>query len=452
MKRLLTLTSMCLVVLATAAFVVFPVPTSIVAVSGNKQVMISWKAVPAATWYRVVRGTVPGVYTTSFRATTTTYTDTTVTNGIAYYYVVAAFGPTGSSGISAAVSATPTAPVIVNPLAQRTLVVVNARYPDSQVVADYYRLKRDIPAENVCTIDTDDGDGFYMPGGLAAYRSALQLPIQACLTRIGVSKILYIVFSARTPFKVYGQMGSSTDSLIAYIWFDPIEGVKYPNPYFDVAQPLGEYRDTHVYWEPYYSVWRLDARTTDKAKNLVDLALAGEQRLTGQGCFDRRYDTPNPVNSGFDQGEYDIQHAESIVRGLGYQTTYDLNLVEIGTPPAPLRCDNVAFFWGWYSYGEYHDVFTFARGAIGLHLDSASLWSPRNPDTSWGGGAIEHGITITSGAMGEPYLTGLPHGTRFFSNLATGHNVGDAMLAATEFLQWRIINVGDPLYRPNLRP
>ena len=58
------------------------------------------------------------------------------------------------------------------------------------------------------------------------------------------------------------------------------------------------------------------------------------------------------------------------------------------------------------------------------------------------------GITITSGAVGEPYLEGLPHPDQVFLYLFEGANVGDAFLRSTRWLKWMIVNIGDPLYRP----
>ena len=58
------------------------------------------------------------------------------------------------------------------------------------------------------------------------------------------------------------------------------------------------------------------------------------------------------------------------------------------------------------------------------------------------------GITITGGAVGEPYLEGLTHPDQVFLDLFLGANVGDALLRSTHLLKWMIVNIGDPLYRP----
>jgi hypothetical protein len=55
---------------------------------------------------------------------------------------------------------------------------------------------------------------------------------------------------------------------------------------------------------------------------------------------------------------------------------------------------------------------------------------------------------LTSGAVAEPYLTGLPHPAGVCRNVFEGANVGDAFLRNTAKLKWQIINIEDPLYTP----
>ena len=64
------------------------------------------------------------------------------------------------------------------------------------------------------------------------------------------------------------------------------------------------------------------------------------------------------------------------------------------------------------------------------------------------GGALQRGITVTSGSVTEPFLEGLVHPDQIFLYLFNGANVGDAVLRGTRWIKWMILNVGDPLYRP----
>jgi hypothetical protein len=130
----------------------------------------------------------------------------------------------------------------------------------------------------------------------------------------------------------------------------------------------------------------------------------------------------------------------------GFSVIEDSNFAEFGTPPAP-TCPNAALYAGWYSLNHYNNAFTWNTGAIGFHLDSASALNPRG-GPNWSANAILNGITVTSGAVNEPFLPGLvrPGGT--LRDLLQGAYVGDAFLRNTRWLKWMIVNLGDPLYRP----
>jgi fibronectin type 3 domain-containing protein len=86
-------------------------PTSLTAITGNAQVALNWSASSGATSYNVKRSTTSGgPYTTVSSPTVTNYTNTGLTNGTKYYYVVSAVGAAGESVNSAQVNATPAAP------------------------------------------------------------------------------------------------------------------------------------------------------------------------------------------------------------------------------------------------------------------------------------------------------------------------------------------------------
>ncbi|HZJ54372.1 MAG TPA: fibronectin type III domain-containing protein [Myxococcaceae bacterium] len=87
-------------------------PTGLTATPGNTQVSLSWTASSGATSYNVKRATVSGgPYTTVGNTGATSFTNTGLTNGTTYFYVVTALNASGESGNSTQVSATPQAPV-----------------------------------------------------------------------------------------------------------------------------------------------------------------------------------------------------------------------------------------------------------------------------------------------------------------------------------------------------
>jgi endo-1,4-beta-xylanase len=87
-----------------------PAPTGLAATAGAAQVQLIWNPVTGATGYNVKRATTSGgPYTTIATVTGTSFTDTGVTNGTTYFYVVSAFNANGESANSGQVSATPLA-------------------------------------------------------------------------------------------------------------------------------------------------------------------------------------------------------------------------------------------------------------------------------------------------------------------------------------------------------
>ncbi|HUA16148.1 MAG TPA: glycoside hydrolase family 44 protein [Verrucomicrobiae bacterium] len=110
---------------ATPELAVPAAPTNLTATPGNQQVSLSWSASTNAASYNVLRSTTNGSgYTKISSPTATSYTDTGLTNGTTYYYVVTATNSSGTSGNSNQASATPTGSsstiaVTVNVLANR---------------------------------------------------------------------------------------------------------------------------------------------------------------------------------------------------------------------------------------------------------------------------------------------------------------------------------------------
>lgn len=84
-------------------------PAGLTATAGNAKVELSWTASSGATSYNVKRATTSGgPYTTvAAGVAATSYTNTGLTNGTTYYYVVSAVNSAGESANSAQVAATP---------------------------------------------------------------------------------------------------------------------------------------------------------------------------------------------------------------------------------------------------------------------------------------------------------------------------------------------------------
>lgn len=92
-----------------------PVPTGLTAASGNNSlVTLGWNASTGATAYNVKRSSsVNGYYATIATVTGLAFTNTGLTNGLEYFYKVAAIGTNGPSANSSSVGATPSGPSLI---------------------------------------------------------------------------------------------------------------------------------------------------------------------------------------------------------------------------------------------------------------------------------------------------------------------------------------------------
>jgi glycosyl hydrolase family 44 len=83
-------------------------PTGLSATGSNAQVALAWNTSTGATSYNVKRSIASGGETLLTNVTTASFTDSGLTNGTTYYYVVSAMLPAGESANSTEVFATPT--------------------------------------------------------------------------------------------------------------------------------------------------------------------------------------------------------------------------------------------------------------------------------------------------------------------------------------------------------
>jgi hypothetical protein len=87
-------------------------PTGLSGVADNGQAALTWLSTSNATSYNVKRSLANGgPYSGVASVTATNVTDTGLTNGVTYYYVVSALNPAGESANSAPLALLPRPPV-----------------------------------------------------------------------------------------------------------------------------------------------------------------------------------------------------------------------------------------------------------------------------------------------------------------------------------------------------
>ena len=205
-----------------------PAPTGVSATSGEGQVKISWDPVEKATTYNIYWSNEPGVQIsggTRINDAISPYSHGGLSNGSPYYYVVTAVNPSGESGISREVSATPR----VNPGNARTRVVWVQHMGDGQDVEWGGN-------ERLMGLDTRDGQGErVILGALGNYAKPLITP-----------RGDRVVYSDRIRRKVYvvNWDGSGLRELFGgfgvAVWKDPRDGREW------IYYGLEETQEEHV--------------------------------------------------------------------------------------------------------------------------------------------------------------------------------------------------------------
>lgn len=353
------------------------------------------------------------------------------------------------------------------PESRRTLVLMNPSVPGSEAVAAAYAESRGIPPGQLCAVasgDRDELDGADYPRWLGE--------VMACVDRVG-PRVHVIVPVYGVPYKVRGRIAdlvspankvtSSLDALLAYGRASVGFGLHAQNPYYQSGDSrTGEYRPYLPFGRlrksrgEYFLVGRIDGADAAAALALIERtreaeALARAGALAGKVYVDGNRGLPHPETDNFgsyEAGEWNIIGVGRVFASDGrYEVVQDFNAEEFGTAPAPLVAPEALYYAGWYSFGNYNDVFAWQPGAIGGHLDSCSACDLRG-ERDWSAMALRRGITATFGAVNEPYVAGMPEYDQLFAYLLQGASYGEAAAESTKLGAWMMVWIGDPLYRP----
>jgi len=243
---------------------------------------------------------------------------------------------------------------------------------------------------------------------------------------------------------------ASVDSELSFLWWEagsyPLAG-RLPNPlYLGYAGKVGEWL------LPLLMVSRIDAPTVTHARRMIDQGMETESHgLSGKVYVDARGMKKGPPVS---YGYYDADLQDFAIQfqsGSGYPVTFENTEQRLSQPG---QAPDVALYVGWYRLRHYEDAFTFRPGAIGYHIASGEAVSIHDPrEQGWCKNALERGITVTLGPVGEPYLDAFPLPTEFFGLLYSGrYSLVEAYYLSVRYLSWKMVLFGDPLYRPWFTP
>lgn len=197
---------------------------------------------------------------------------------------------------------------------------------------------------------------------------------------------------------------------------------------------------------------RLDGASADLVKRIINDSIMAEKKgLTGKACFDARWKDPGEKKtSGY--GVYD----QSIHRAADYLAKENLIQVKKNDTEAlfqPGECPDTAIYCGWYSHARYVDAFTWQQGSVGYHIASSECTTLKGENSRvWCKKMLDKGIAATIGPVGEPYVQSFPVPEIFFRYLTEGAlTLVESYLISLPYLSWKMVLVGDPLYRINLK-
>ena len=199
-------------------------------------------------------------------------------------------------------------------------------------------------------------------------------------------------------------------------------------------------------------VARLDGPTPELVRRIIDDSLAAEAKgLSGTAFFDARWPRPGPEKAkklkGYGFYDNSLYLAADLVKKDGRLKVVVNDKPELFQPG---DCPNAALYCGWYRLAHYLDAFDWQPGAIAYHMASSELGTLRNKKSEvWGKRMLEDGAAVVIGPVAEPYIQAFPPPVLFFSLLLDGRfTLAEAYALSVPWRSWRMVLVGDPLYRP----
>jgi uncharacterized protein (TIGR03790 family) len=332
-----------------------------------------------------------------------------------------------------------------------------------------------------CIDSALSSDNETLPG--ADYQARIEKPILAYLKRH--TGIDFIVLTKGVPIRIDGgntgesygfeARQESVDGALAALDYDKIPGATKivfddPDGYATGTAWLNQYWNAN---EPFshakfggYIVTRLDAFTEKDARALTRRALDAEAGL-GHGPLlldiepDFGIDDPNsqpapittfPITqeSAYGTWNADMQHAANDLTARGIDVRIDTSENFVGGKK------NLLAYWSWGSNDDHfsqhaYNSLGFLPGAIGdtaVSTSASSMLPPGSCCQSAIGDLIAQGITGVKGYIDEPLLQAISSPTIALDRYTSGYSLGESLAAASHFVGWTDLIIGDPLAHP----
>ncbi len=366
----------------------------------------------------------------------------------------------------------------------RVVIVRNDQSPISRAIADDYAQRRGVThlLEVQCpdsATGTDRETILY-----ADFKDEIETPLRAFLS--SHPQIDFIVLTKGVPIRIEGVPGlgvdskrPSLDSFLAALDYEKnpdLITVKLIDGQFRGIARANRFWNSHERFSHArfggYLVTRLDGYTEADAKALTTRALGAEKQIpTGRilldtcpafGYADSKHQPPphlkKPAVAGkgtevgelsYDQYNGDMCSAAELLKSRGIPV--DL------TKTDPFIGDLTGLMgyisWGsndhHYDEHSYHSLF-FAAGSLceTAVSTSARTFLPTHGGQSLIADLIAQGATGAKGYTDEPLLQAIASPTILFDRYTHGWTLAESFFAASRFVGWEDIVIGDPLCRP----
>ena len=368
----------------------------------------------------------------------------------------------------------------------RVLVVYNASFTadsdgngtqDSLQLAQYYADFRGIPETNVLGLTLSSSS--YL--SVEQVKSQMAQPIMERLNQLGETNIDVVLLIQGVPYwtKGYdphrGQVNICLDNCLitlprvqtvsadyfsiiyyhSYFERSPTFGTdkghfdhslyKYggsnmfmtcrlsaPNRPWGVMNQLEQirYADKYISTNQYMGVSYVDSR-----RGWRDLAQLSNDTDVITGSY-----------SGYEEFDKNLAYACTYVLSKNLPLGWEYSGSVIGGSGLPLAT-NAILYGGWYNFQSYNNYFEWMPGSVGCDLSSDSAYGHES-GSSWVGGAFNQGLSCGSGVLTESYLTGHQHPNVLMYYLLQGYTFAEASTLSMQYLNWMMVNLGDPLHAP----
>ena len=322
------------------------------------------------------------------------------------------------------------------------LLLINNQSAISMQVGNYFKLKRNIPDQNVCNISMPTTEVISQ-----AQFQTVRTAVQAFINASGLNDTLnYTVTTKGVPLRVSNSGGFTPSfddelSLILgpYAGAINVNGV-IGNPFYSSQQRFSR-KSFGV-----FITTRLSGYDLNDCLRLVDNAL-NSTGARGTFVLDSQ---PWKDGGGYQSGNDWCRQANQTLSKRGWPVYLD------DTPYYVVNQKNVSGYCSWGSNdgnasNNARTNFTWVPGAIGSTYVSTSARSFNYPP-SYGQSLIadniREGITGIHGNVDEPYLTACAQPQIFLDRYTRGWNLAESLSASMATASWQNCIIGDPKIEP----